>query len=140
MTVAPDRLAELKALIQAGRVTVDGQLSAKPAARTGGSISVAEDPNPWVSRAGLKLDHALTIFGLQPRGVALDLGASTGGFTDCLLQHGAAKVLKGGHLHFPQAHAFVLGGERQTTPKYETPFFFKALTAVDRFECDTVGR
>src|SRR5882724_2438094 len=50
-------------------------------------------PNPYVSRGGLKLAHALREFGVAVRGlVCADLGASTGGFTDCLLQHGAAKV------------------------------------------------
>ncbi|GBQ16316.1 TlyA family RNA methyltransferase [Swaminathania salitolerans] len=49
--------------------------------------------HPWVSRGGLKLAHALTFFGLDPTGVtAIDVGASTGGFTDVLLSHGAARV------------------------------------------------
>lgn len=54
----------------------------------------AKDPNnPYVSRGGLKLRHALTEFGVDPAGmVCADLGTSTGGFTDCLLQAGAAKV------------------------------------------------
>ena len=50
-------------------------------------------PMPFVSRGGIKLAHALEAFGVDPRGlVALDIGASTGGFTDCLLQRGAARV------------------------------------------------
>ncbi|MFC3676221.1 TlyA family RNA methyltransferase [Ferrovibrio xuzhouensis] len=50
-------------------------------------------PHPWVSRGGVKLAHAITHFGLSPEGrIAIDVGASTGGFTDVLLQHGAAKV------------------------------------------------
>jgi 23S rRNA (cytidine1920-2'-O)/16S rRNA (cytidine1409-2'-O)-methyltransferase len=55
---------------------------------------VPVDPtNPYVSRGGLKLAHALREFGIDVRGLlCADLGASTGGFTDCLLQHGAAKV------------------------------------------------
>ena len=49
--------------------------------------------HPWVSRGGLKLDHALRHFGLSPAGlVCLDIGASTGGFTDVLLHHGAVRV------------------------------------------------
>jgi 23S rRNA (cytidine1920-2'-O)/16S rRNA (cytidine1409-2'-O)-methyltransferase len=53
----------------------------------------AESNNPYVSRGGLKLAHALREFGVDVGGLACaDLGASTGGFTDCLLQHGAAKV------------------------------------------------
>lgn len=56
-------------------------------------VSVAEDPNPYVSRGGLKLAQALKEFGIDPAGkTAVDIGASTGGFTDCLLQKGAAKV------------------------------------------------
>lgn len=51
------------------------------------------DPQPYVSRAGHKLAHALTTFGVSPSGwVCADLGASTGGFTDCLLRAGAARV------------------------------------------------
>ncbi len=57
------------------------------------TIEVAGDPNPYVSRGGLKLEQALKAFGIDPAGwTAVDIGASTGGFTDCLLQHGAAKV------------------------------------------------
>jgi 23S rRNA (cytidine1920-2'-O)/16S rRNA (cytidine1409-2'-O)-methyltransferase len=56
-------------------------------------VSVAEDPNPYVSRGGLKLAQALQEFDIDPTGqTAVDIGASTGGFTDCLLQNGAAKV------------------------------------------------
>ncbi len=52
-----------------------------------------EDPNPFVGRGGVKLDHALTEFRIDPQNkTALDIGASTGGFTDCLLQRGAVKV------------------------------------------------
>ncbi|MCW5767940.1 MAG: class I SAM-dependent methyltransferase [Phycisphaeraceae bacterium] len=53
----------------------------------------AQDECPYVSRGGLKMEHALREFGLDPSGmVCADLGASTGGFTDCLLRHGAASV------------------------------------------------
>ena len=56
-------------------------------------VSVAEDPNPYVSRGGLKLEGALQEFKIDPAGLTVvDIGASTGGFTDCLLQKGAAKV------------------------------------------------
>lgn len=89
--LAPSR-ARARAMILAGRVRVDGAVAAKPSARGQGAIAVAADPNPWVSRAGLKLDHALTVFNLTPAGVALDLGASTGGFTQVLLARGVAHV------------------------------------------------
>ncbi len=56
-------------------------------------VSVDEDPNPYVGRGGLKLAKALEEFGIDPAGqTAADIGASTGGFTDCLLQNGAEKV------------------------------------------------
>jgi 23S rRNA (cytidine1920-2'-O)/16S rRNA (cytidine1409-2'-O)-methyltransferase len=56
-------------------------------------LEVRGQDHPWVSRGGLKLDHALAAFGLSPAGrVCLDVGASTGGFTDVLLAHGAARV------------------------------------------------
>ena len=81
-------------LIRAGEVRVDGRPAAKPgqpcdpAAR----IEVKEKPR-YVSRGGLKIEGAWKFFRFDPRGaVCLDVGASTGGFTDFLLQHGAAKV------------------------------------------------
>ena len=56
-------------------------------------MSVAEDPNPYVSRGGLKLEEALKQFKIDPSGqTAVDVGASTGGFTDCLLQKGTSRV------------------------------------------------
>jgi 23S rRNA (cytidine1920-2'-O)/16S rRNA (cytidine1409-2'-O)-methyltransferase len=86
--------ARAKALIEAGAVTVDGTVARKPsqAVAEGAQVAVTSDPNPWVSRAALKLLHALDEFGLTPRGVALDVGASTGGFTEVLLARGAARV------------------------------------------------
>lgn len=57
------------------------------------AIEVRGQDHPWVSRGGLKLAHALEAFAIEPAGaVAIDVGASTGGFTDVLLTHGAAKV------------------------------------------------
>jgi len=59
----------------------------------GAELRLRSAPMPYVSRGGLKLAHALDTFAVDPRGlVALDVGASTGGFTDCLLQRGAARV------------------------------------------------
>ena len=56
-------------------------------------LEVRGQDHPWASRGGLKLDHALSHFGLSPAGrVCLDVGASTGGFTSVLLHHGAARV------------------------------------------------
>jgi 23S rRNA (cytidine1920-2'-O)/16S rRNA (cytidine1409-2'-O)-methyltransferase len=86
--------ARAKALIEAGAVTVDGATARKPSqAVTGAAQITAVDPNPWVSRAASKLVHALDTFGLTPHGVALDVGASTGGFTEVLLARGAEQVI-----------------------------------------------
>lgn len=92
--LAPTR-AKAQALILAGKVYVGevriekaGQLLADDAA-----ITVRGEDHPYVSRGGVKLAGALDAFGVEPRGKrCLDLGASTGGFTDCLLQRGAVSV------------------------------------------------
>lgn len=85
---------EAQRLIMANKVTVDGRHVDKPGTRVraDAQLSVAEQLR-YVSRGGTKLEAALTAFGVSVEGtVAADVGASTGGFTDCLLQHGAAKV------------------------------------------------
>lgn len=87
--------ARAQALILAGKVFSGERRVEKPgvALATGAALEVRGQDHPWVSRGGLKLAHALTHFGLSPLGrVCLDVGASTGGFTDVLLAHGAAKV------------------------------------------------
>ena len=92
--LAPSR-ARAQALIAAGVVRLDGVPAARAAARVpeGARLELAGDPLPYVSRAALKLRHALEVFGLDPAGaVALDLGASTGGFSQVLLEAGAAEV------------------------------------------------
>jgi 23S rRNA (cytidine1920-2'-O)/16S rRNA (cytidine1409-2'-O)-methyltransferase len=83
-----------KRAIMAGLVRVNGQLAAKPsdAVRESDCVELAGGEK-FVSRGGQKLEHALKHFQIDVTGaVAIDLGASTGGFTDCLLQRGAAKV------------------------------------------------
>jgi 23S rRNA (cytidine1920-2'-O)/16S rRNA (cytidine1409-2'-O)-methyltransferase len=83
-----------QALILAGQVLVDGQKVDKPghAVAPDSKIELAEQPR-YVGRGGLKLEAALNHFSIQVFGkVCLDIGSSTGGFTDCLLQHGAARV------------------------------------------------
>ncbi len=83
-----------RALAMAGAVLAEGRPVLKAGALVDDSarLEVAEPPR-YVSRGGDKLEHALRVFDLDVRGlVAADLGASTGGFTDCLLQHGAARV------------------------------------------------
>jgi 23S rRNA (cytidine1920-2'-O)/16S rRNA (cytidine1409-2'-O)-methyltransferase len=83
------------AAIMAGLVLVDGKpaLKAGEAVAEEADLSLKSDPCPYVSRGGLKLRAALDAFKISAEGrVCLDMGASTGGFTDCLLQAGAAKV------------------------------------------------
>lgn len=89
-----DSREQAKRLILAGEVRVDDRRVDKPATKIKepAELSVLEKP-PYVSRGGLKLAGALEAFEIDPQGmVCLDAGASTGGFTDCLLQRGAAKV------------------------------------------------
>ena len=93
------RLAKLRtraqALILAGKVFAGERRIDKAGTPIAGDtpLEVRGQDHPWVSRGGLKLEHALLEFGLSPAGrVCLDVGASTGGFTDVLLAHGAAKV------------------------------------------------
>lgn len=84
-----------RGLILAGQVLVDGQVVDKPGTKVDpeSRLEVVGPKNPYVSRGGLKLQAALEAFPVSVAGaVALDVGASTGGFTDCLLQHGARLV------------------------------------------------
>lgn len=82
-------------LILAGQVQVDGRPASKAGAsvRSDARVELMGEPLRYVSRAGLKLEGALKDFQVVPRDmVCLDIGSSTGGFTDCLLQHGARRV------------------------------------------------
>ena len=84
-----------KTTIMSGLVFVDGQRSDKPGTPVSpeAKIEVRGEALPFVSRGGFKLDKALKVFPVDPAGkICLDCGASTGGFTDVLLQHGAKKV------------------------------------------------
>ncbi|MDO8687181.1 MAG: TlyA family RNA methyltransferase, partial [Dehalococcoidales bacterium] len=86
--------AKAQALIMAGEVVVDGETVTKSGTLVveGATISLAEPP-PFVSRGGLKLDYALDHFQIDVSArVVADIGASTGGFTDCLLKRGASRV------------------------------------------------
>lgn len=89
-----DSRARAQALVAAGVVRVNGAAAKKPSQKTADAdaVAVTADPCPWVSRAALKLVHALDAFGLAPAGEALDVGACTGGFTEVLLARGAARV------------------------------------------------
>jgi len=84
-----------RALIMEGKVTVDGQTIEKPGfqVKVEAHLEIRGEDLPYVSRGGLKLEGALKAFEVDPEGkVVIDVGASTGGFTDCVLQKGAKKV------------------------------------------------
>jgi 23S rRNA (cytidine1920-2'-O)/16S rRNA (cytidine1409-2'-O)-methyltransferase len=93
--LAPSR-ERARALVLAGQVTVEGQVVSKAGTPVapGATIALATPDHPYVGRGGLKLAHALDTFRIDVSGrEALDIGASTGGFTDVLLQRGAARVV-----------------------------------------------
>jgi 23S rRNA (cytidine1920-2'-O)/16S rRNA (cytidine1409-2'-O)-methyltransferase len=93
--LAPSR-ARAQAYVLAGRVFVEGKRVDKPGAPISEAsvIDVRGPDHPYVSRGGVKLSGALDAFAVDVRGLrCLDVGASTGGFTDCLLQRGAAQVV-----------------------------------------------
>ena len=93
--LAPSR-ERAKALIMAGQVVVDDHLADKAGlmVEVTATIRLKGEPLPYVSRGGLKLAQGLDLFAIDVQGlVALDVGASTGGFTDCLLQRGASRVI-----------------------------------------------
>ena len=87
-------LSQAQRFIMAGEVLVSEQVADKPGLRFASDVPVrVRQAPPYVSRGGLKLAAALEAFSLDPSGwVCADVGASTGGFTDCLLKHGASRV------------------------------------------------
>lgn len=92
--LAPSR-EKAQALIMAGQVVVGDHAAEKAGQQvtTGVEIRIKGELLPYVSRGGLKLAQGLDAFGIDPAGrIAIDVGASTGGFTDCLLQRGASRV------------------------------------------------
>jgi 23S rRNA (cytidine1920-2'-O)/16S rRNA (cytidine1409-2'-O)-methyltransferase len=93
--LAPSR-ARAQALIIAGKVTVDGGVVTKAGSpvKADATIEIAEPDHPYASRGALKLEAALDAFAIDPTGRdCLDVGASTGGFTDLMLARGAARVI-----------------------------------------------
>ena len=93
---ACDSRTDAKNFILAGAVQVDGKVVKKPSFEVFGAENICVDKSSkkYVSRGGLKLEGALRAFNIDPAGtVALDVGASSGGFTDCLLQKGAERVI-----------------------------------------------
>ena len=92
--LAPSR-EKAKAIIMAGNVLVDGQREDKAGSMFKDTVEITVKGHtlPYVSRGGLKLEKAMTQFGVTLKDkVCMDVGASTGGFTDCMLQNGAVKV------------------------------------------------
>ena len=124
----PGRVAQkAQALILAGSVLVNGQKADKPGQTVPWmpSIEISEQL-PFVSRGGLKLDAALTHFGIDVTGkVCLDIGAPPGGFTDCLLQRGAARVyavdVGATQLDWKHSHRPARCGEGSTNARHLTP-------------------
>lgn len=93
--LAPTR-ERARAIILAGQVTVNGHVVSKAGTpiASDAAIELVTPDHPYVGRGGVKLAHALDVFGVDPRGrSALDVGASTGGFTDVLLRRGAERVI-----------------------------------------------
>lgn len=86
--------AKAQALIMAGKVSVDGKVVSKSGTMVAEDLAISvSKPPPFVGRGGFKLDYALDRFQIDVSSrVAVDIGASTGGFTDCLLQRGASRV------------------------------------------------
>jgi 23S rRNA (cytidine1920-2'-O)/16S rRNA (cytidine1409-2'-O)-methyltransferase len=105
--------AKAQEAIAAGTVSIDGKILRKASEPIGTEAEIeAMPPHPWVSRGGVKLEAALKTFGLDPAGaICLDVGTSTGGFTDVLLAHGAEKIyaVDVGH---GQLHARLCGDPR----------------------------
>jgi 23S rRNA (cytidine1920-2'-O)/16S rRNA (cytidine1409-2'-O)-methyltransferase len=92
--LAPSR-ERAQALLLAGNVLVNAQKITKPGTQIphDAKIEIIGDPQKYVSRGGLKLEGALQDFAISPSGkICMDVGSSTGGFTDCMLQHGATQV------------------------------------------------
>ncbi|MEW6321667.1 MAG: TlyA family RNA methyltransferase [Acidobacteriota bacterium] len=119
-----------RALVMAGQVDVDGRAAGKAGTMVAvdADVRVIGPDHPWVSRGGVKLAHALDAFALDVTGtLALDIGASTGGFTDVLLQRGARHViaLDVGH---GQLHWKVRSDPRVTVIEH---FNARALTRAD---------
>lgn len=111
-----DSRSAAQAAVAAGTVLVNGRRAQKTSQVIGPADRLQAEPaHPYVSRGGLKLAHALDVFGVDPAGRhCLDVGASTGGFTDVLLQRGAASVVAV-DVGRGQLHAKIAGAQRVTS-------------------------
>ncbi len=108
--------ASAQAAIAAGQVQVNGIVVGKASQKISANDRIEAEPaHPWVSRGGVKLAHALDVFGVDPAGRhCLDVGASTGGFTDVLLARGAGSVVAV-DVGRGQLHPKIAGDERVTS-------------------------
>ena len=124
-----DSRARAQAAIAAGGVTAGGAAVTKPSQMLDADVALTlEPPHPWVSRAGMKLAYALDHFAVDPAGRhCLDIGASTGGFTEVLLARGATHVLAV-DVGRDQLHASLRNDPRVTMREGTDA---RALTAVD---------
>lgn len=129
--------ARAQAAIAAGLVTVDGRPVRKASEMIAAdAVLTAQAPHPYVSRGGLKLASALDLFGFDPAGrVCLDVGASTGGFTDLLLKRGARRVIAV-DVGREQLHASLRGDPRVTSRE---GCDIRSLTPVDLGEPPTLA-
>lgn len=124
-----DSRASARAAIEAGGVVADGKAVSKPSQMLGESAVIEAVPaHPYVSRGGLKLVHGLDTFGIDPAGrVCLDIGASTGGFTQVLLERGARHVTAV-DVGRGQLHALISGDPRVSSLEATDA---RGLTAAD---------
>lgn len=129
--------ARAQAAIAAGLVIVDGRPVRKASEMIAAdAVLTAQAPHPYVSRGGLKLAGALDLFGFDPAGrVCLDVGASTGGFTDLLLKRGARRVIAV-DVGREQLHASLRGDPRVTSRE---GCDIRSLTPVDLGEPPTLA-
>jgi 23S rRNA (cytidine1920-2'-O)/16S rRNA (cytidine1409-2'-O)-methyltransferase len=111
-----DSRASARAAIEAGNVTAGGEVVTKPSQMLSRDVPIAASPaHPYVSRGGLKLAHGLMAFDVDPAGrMCLDIGASTGGFTDVLLRAGARHVVAV-DVGRDQFHPALVGNARVTS-------------------------
>ena len=120
---------EAKRYIDAGAVTVNGRAVSKPSYDVNAgvdSVSVDKDALKYVGRGGIKLEKAIEVFGVDPKGrLCIDVGASSGGFTDCLLQLGAEHVIA------------VDSGSGQLVPKIASD---KRVTNIEKYNARYMKR
>jgi 23S rRNA (cytidine1920-2'-O)/16S rRNA (cytidine1409-2'-O)-methyltransferase len=128
--------AKAREAIEAGLVSVDGRVVKKPSEPIAADASIiARAPYPWVSRGGVKLAHALDRFGVDPEArFCLDVGASTGGFTDVLVTRGARHVVAVDVGH-GQLHERLRGDLRVTSLEGQDA---RALTAAHLTEAPSL--